>query len=544
MDENYAPPEFQSLCDAAQLTMTEAARCLDLDEDEARRLKRGEAVPPRVKQALIGEASFGANGRTKNSPTNEDADADADFVERSLTEIDAINAALDGKYQGRLKLDRRLSRKLVSFQANKAVPVYRWYKYKEGFSAALVQQFLGELELPASRVLDPFAGAGTTLFAGAAMGLNVDGIELLPIGQEIIATRSQLSGASDAAFIPRLTFWAEEHPWKRTSARKPLNELRITQGAYPEDTQMAIERYLGLLAAEQPPVRALLQLALLSILESVSYTRKDGQYLRWDHRSPRSAVRGRFNKGHIPGFDEAIVAKLREIITDLGGARGARPPDGQPVAPGKVRIMRGSCLDVLPSLPDAHYGAIVTSPPYCNRYDYTRTYALEHALLGSSERDVFELRQAMLTCTVENRQKALIDMNPAWEPALRLCEESRPLQTIIRYLEELGRRNRLNNGNIPRMVKGYFSELACVVQETVRVLKPGGWVVMVNDNVRYAGANIPVDTILSDIAAGLGLTTEAILILPQNKGNSSQQMGAHGRTSLRKSVYVWRKRDA
>ena len=72
-------------------------------------------------------------------------------------------------------------------------------------------------------------------------------------------------------------------------------------------------------------------------------------------------------------------------------------------------------------------------------------------------------------------------------------------------------------------------------------MKSGVPLFMVNDNVRYAGANISVDMILSGIAEKLGLHVENILVLPNGKGNSSQQMGKHGRTSLRKCVYVWRK---
>ena len=67
--------------------------------------------------------------------------------------------------------------------------------------------------------------------------------------------------------------------------------------------------------------------------------------------------------------------------------------------------------------------------------------------------------------------------------------------------------------------------------------------IMVNDNVRYAGASISVDMILSAIAEKLGFRVQDILILPTGKGNSSQQMGEHGREELRKCVYVWRKAD-
>lgn len=64
---------------------------------------------------------------------------------------------------------------------------------------------------------------------------------------------------------------------------------------------------------------------------------------------------------------------------------------------------------------------------------------------------------------------------------------------------------------------------------------------MVNDNVRYAGASISVDLILSSMAESMGLRVEQIMVLPTGKGNSSQQMGHHGREELRKCVYIWQK---
>jgi hypothetical protein len=91
------------------------------------------------------------------------------------------------------------------------------------------------------------------------------------------------------------------------------------------------------------------------------------------------------------------------------------------------------------------------------------------------------------------------------------------------------------------MVRGYFYEMACVIAESARVLKPGAPLLMVNDNVRYAGASISVDMILSALAEKLGFAVENILVIPGGKGNSSQQMGEHGREPLRKCVYVWRK---
>lgn len=204
-------------------------------------------------------------------------------------------------------------------------------------------------------------------------------------------------------------------------------------------------------------------------------------------------------------------------------------------------LHEGSCLSILPDIESSQFGALITSPPYCNRYDYTRTYAKELAILGINEEKLMQMRQSMLSCTVENREKDLVSMNPDWGAAIKTANNHALLQLIITYLNELKDEKKINNSGIPRMVKGYFYEMSCVIAECSRILTSGSRLIMVNDNVRYAGVNISVDTILSDFASELGFIIENILVLPDEKGNSSQQMGTFGKESLRKCVYVWRK---
>lgn len=457
-----------------------------------------------------------------------------------LSEIGRLDYQLFKRFESKFVIQPSLSRLLVSFQANKTRPAYRWYKFKEAFSASLIEYLFYRYDITSGRVLDPFAGSGTTLFAASAMGLDADGIELLPIGQEIIMTKQILDTEFTPEDFDRLRYWSQAKVWKSSEIRTPLPELRITRGAYSEQTKESIEKYIGALQQENSRVRAVLRFALLCILESISFTRKDGQYLRWDYRSGRTQGKKIFDKGAIPEFDHAICEKINEIIADTS-------PDYQTSfffaekGQGQIRLYDGSCLRILPQLPDCAYDAIMTSPPYCNRYDYTRTYALELALLGINEQSLSRLRQEMLSCTVENRAKDLLGINPKWASALAVAEEQELLRAVLEYLEDQKTRGILNNNGIPRMVKGYFYEMACVIAECARVLKPNAPLLMVNDNVRYAGASISVDMILSDIAEKLGFYTESILVLPDGKGNSSQQMGEHGREALRKCVYVWRK---
>jgi DNA modification methylase len=462
------------------------------------------------------------------------------LYEVPLDGINECNAELTKRFEDRFLEDPRLKRSLVSFQANKKKPIYRWYKFKEAFSADLIKYLIDNYFISEGPILDPFAGVGTALFTASALGLDADGIELLPIAQEVVNARLLLESELTENDFSALNSWVKDVSWKESKQQTSFNELRITKNAYPPKTRTAIRKYIRAYSDADERVRSVLQFALLCVLESVSYTSKDGQYLRWDHRANRQRGSRKFEKKDILDFDEAITLKLKEILTDVKGTERLEYTSAAP-GRGAINLYQGSCLKTLPSLPADTYSAIFTSPPYCNRYDYTRTYALELALLGLSEEELADLRQEMVSCTVENRVKDLISINPNWVGAIGNADGQELLQVILSYLEDQKGQGALNNNGIPRMVRGYFYEMACVIAECLRVLKPGSALFMVNDNVRYAGAMISVDLILSDIAAKLGFDVENILLVPNGKGNSSQQMGRHGREPLRKCVYVWRK---
>lgn len=461
-----------------------------------------------------------------------------------LRDIEAQDEALIRYFSQAFVVDKALTRKLVSFQANKTRTHYRWYRYKEAFSADLVEYLVEQYCVAPGTILDPFAGAGTSLFAASSLGYATEGIELLPLGQKIITAHMLARSGNKEKILSALDRWLRSLPWKNEGKSKHFERLRITEGAYPSETCHKIGRYLHDLECEESEVGEMLLFALLCILESISYTRKDGQYLRWDYRSGRGQGRNTFHKGRIVSFDESIVKKLQEIKNDIslhGRHHDLFSFSQKKNKAGEVRLLKGSCFEILPQLKDCAYSGIITSPPYCNRYDYTRTYALEHAILGVNEAELLSLRQAMLSCTVENKAKALADFHPQWSSVLEICEGLDLLQKVLSFLDYKRNKKELNNNGIARMVRGYFYEMSCVIQECYRVLDQGGFMFMINDNVRYAGAAISVDAILSKIAEISGFQIENILVLPQVKGNSSQQMGKHGRKALRKCVYVWKK---
>jgi hypothetical protein len=430
-----------------------------------------------------------------------------------------------------------------------------WFKYKEGFSEPLVEYLLRYLNRQPGLLLDPFSGAGSALFAASKLGWQTKGIEVLPVGvyatrARFIAPKVDIQGLRCAINTMKRIHFRDYY-----DQLYALKHITITKGAFPDEEQQQLIGYITYCHqyVADESLRTLLLYAAFCVLEAISYTRKDGQYLRWDVRSGRSQGKKTFDKGYILPFSEAITDKLNQIAFDL---------EVQPVQESLFdnhhivqtclsapELYEDSCLNMLPIMPANSIDVVLTSPPYANRYDYTRTYALELIFLGCNEEQVKKLRQAMLSCTVENKDKRnlLENLYISLGKEADFCtvdktfQNQSAIQEVLSILERYREQGDLNNATIVRMIHNYFYEMCFVVYEMSRLLKSGGTIIMVNDNVRYAGEEIPVDLILSDFAESFGLTPLHIWTLERGKGNSSQQMGNHGRSELRKCVYVWEK---
>ncbi|MCP4169127.1 MAG: site-specific DNA-methyltransferase [Chloroflexi bacterium] len=107
--------------------------------------------------------------------------ARSSFSHENVCQEDA-RLALEQKYEDILFVDNRFNRKIVSYQANKGEIVHGWIKYREGFSANLVEILMNEFQIQSGEtVLDPFSGSSTVLLVAKTKGLNAVGIELLPV---------------------------------------------------------------------------------------------------------------------------------------------------------------------------------------------------------------------------------------------------------------------------------------------------------------------------------------------------------------------------
>jgi len=173
------------------------------------------------------------------------------------------------------------------------------------------------------------------------------------------------------------------------------------------------------------------------------------------------------------------------------------------------------------------YDAVITSPPYPNRHDYTRIYSLEMIFDFISNNDELKkIRYETIRSHVEARRK--YEVTGYKKPDI--------LNSLIAEVKKNG----TNNPQVIGMLEGYFEDMYLCLSEIHRCLKSGGKVGMVISNVRFAGVNIVVDEILSEIGSRVGLNPIEIWAV-RYRGNSSQQMRDYQRKPSRESIIVWEK---
>ena len=471
---------------------------------------------------------------------------------------DRERRAIEEEYWKITEVTERFNRQSVSYQLSKKDRIHRWLKYKEGFSAELVRILLRDFDIhEGDHVLDPFMGSGTTALVCSMLGINSYGYDILPMSKVAIDAKSavyeydidelqQILEEVKALELP--SDYDEETPY-----------VSITRDGYPKETAREIAYYTDFFSTSNHSRQAknLIKLCILNSLERVSYSEKKGQYLGWDYRCPKivAAVKDReekgrkpfstrIDKGEIPSLKETLMAELDVVVRDIIDIQ-SKPLDTR----GESHFVEGSVLFEIPKMEAETIDGVITSPPYCNRYDYTRTYGMELAYLGKDDDDIRRLRQELLSCTVESKTKidrlrdfyANIGRREDFERTLQIIKANKVLQEVNEALSRRNANGEINNKGILQMVDGYFTELGILFSELYRVCKPGAHLAFVNDNVRYAGEVIPVDYLTTDLAKDLGFKPVKIYTLRQQKGNSSQQMAKYGRVALRKSITVWKK---
>jgi site-specific DNA-methyltransferase (cytosine-N4-specific) len=452
------------------------------------------------------------------------------------------------------------SRKTVSYQLSKNDCLHRWLKYKEGFSADLVKHLLDEFGTKrGNTILDPFMGSGTTALVCKMQGINCIGFDILPMSKIAIDAKQSVFDYTIAELKQLIK--DIENMSMSANYKKKTGYITITEGAYPEKTAREIAFFDEWIKNSNYSITAknLIILCILNSLEKVSYTSKDGQFLRWDYRSKKMLETAeyrnknnkmplviRLNKGELPSLKQTLLEEIKSVFSDILLIRQHTISAFE----SKIHFVKNSALFELPKFDCNIVDGVITSPPYCNRYDYTRTYALELAYLGITDKEIKQLRQDLLSCTVENKPKLeylkehyiSLGKKNDYNKIMNIVQENNTLNEVNKSLSMRNENGDINNKGVLRMVNNYFTELTFIYAEIFRLCKSGAKVAFVNDNVRYGGEVIPVDFISTDLAEQIGFIPVKVYSLKQQKGNSSQQMAKFGRVPLRKSITIWKKK--
>jgi len=394
---------------------------------------------------------------------------------------------------------------LVTPYQNKKLPVYRWYNYNHSFSRDLVIEIIEKFNLNVKdKILDPFCGSGTTLLASKERGIPAVGIDILPLS--VFISNAKVRAYEESVIKKSIYEIKKVLKSTRYNSNIDISKNQLVR-FFPSNVLSQI-----ILVSEwcnerrSEFLRYFFLTALLSILEKVSYARKDGGFLRI------------LPNKNIPDFNSLFFAQLEEMLKDLKFLNSL-PSVYSQAFEGDARQME---------FRDGTFSAIITSPPYLNRHDYTRVYMLEllTAFIGS-QYSLKNLRYKTLRSHVE--AKKIFDTNGYTPPHI-----------LIKILNELKQRP-LPNKQVIKMIEGYFEDMFLVLKECKRVIKRKGKIVFVIGDVRYGGIKITVSDILTEIGNKLNLKMKE-KIIARVRGNSPQQMGKYGKVPMEENILIWEKK--
>lgn len=432
--------------------------------------------------------------------------------------------------------------------------VYRWVRYKEAYSPRLVREILDELvpEPPGRHgrpvLLDPMVGSGTSLLVAAERGMPALGADLMPYATFITSAMIRWRQADPAAVQE-----VADSALSGYAAMPSGGQLDVPAAgwAFAPAVAGALSKLLGALDRAPAGVsRNLVRLAILSAVEQVSYTVKDGISVR--RRLPDGPARpGRPGQQRNTMDAADVVAAVRHrvgiIVEDLEQARlvsdraltGTSAPSERdlvlPETP-SARSGRRAAAQLAVVQADARRwrptrescDVAVFSPPYPNRYDYSAIYQLELALGGfvSGAVELRRLRKELLRSHLEAPPR---DEYRTELPALR------EFLAAVNGSRVKGDQS----GRVLRMVAGFFEDMADVLLRVAEALRPGGSVGLVVSTQTYLGQHLPTDLLLAEVGRSVGLEVQALWVV-RLKGVASQQR-LIASSSGRESVLVMRK---
>jgi DNA modification methylase len=380
-------------------------------------------------------------------------------------------------------------------------PFHDWYRFVLSFPPHLVRSYIDKLGLNQNDVvLDPFCGTGTTLVESKLAGLKAIGIEANPfpyfastvkldwnIDPELLLSQStQIAGQAldilkeqgiDDNFS--FDFDARNTPLKRLAP--DAESLLLTNSISPLPLHKTLVLLECLRAHQDEPIyhHALLALANALVFKISNL-----------HFGPEVGVKD--PKADVPVISNWLM-EIKKMAADLRSVNGEKYPDAE-VYLADAREFNNLALNSI--------DAVITSPPYPNEKDYTRTTRLESVLLGfiKNKAELRELKHRLVRSNTRGVYKG--DDDDLW------VSDHPEIQRIAEDIEkrriEMGKDSGFER-QYAKVTKLYFGGMARHLSELRKFLRPGAQLAyVVGDQASYLRVMIRTGQLLADIAQDLG----------------------------------------
>lgn len=381
-------------------------------------------------------------------------------------------------------------------------PIHRWLIFPHSFADELVKEIVDIWGLDEhDYILDPFVGAGTTLTSAKSLNISATGFDISPFAVFVSNVKTAhyniVSLEKDWQDI-KLNF----NPFKVRILKKHYQDLVLK--ALSPNILIAMENLDEIIKKYSSNIinQSFFRLALFKIIPLFSKAKASGGWLKWVDN----------NKGCEELFSEYSI-NVDLMISDLLTSK-------------ESKIKNKAYLGDSRFLPTNNkYSAVITSPPYPNRHDYTRVFGVElmYGFLDWEETRAIRYQS--------------IHSHP----------ESKPLRpdhkgyVIPNLLEKSIKKIKMNcsENRVLSMIEGYFIDLYCCFKELSKVCIKDAKIAIILGNAQYFGEPLYVDEIAACIGKQAGLLCTDI-ITTRIRGNSAQQMKIYGRHPSRESVIIFR----
>lgn len=262
--------------------------------------------------------------------------------------------------------------------------VHRWYRFVLSFPPHLVREYTQRFGLDGrTRVLDPFCGTGTTLVECKKLGIPSVGVEANPMA--CFASQVKINWEVNPQGLLRHARVQAQRACRRLEEEgSPETGAQGLFGSAPPGKLLTLspDQLRLLLKGSISPLplhRTLVLLETLRESDNPAYAGHERLALAQAvvstgsdlHFGPEVGV------GQAKGDAPVVTAWLngvRQMADDLEGLRDGRHTEAV--------VFLGDSRASLAQLEPSSVDAVITSPPYPNEKDYTRTTRLESVLLG------------------------------------------------------------------------------------------------------------------------------------------------------------------